>query len=145
MDTPVVLIVAAVVVAVLVAVVVARRRSDVVVVPPRPPHGAGSGDEVSNLLARGNKIGAIKLVRERTGLGLKEAKDYVEALEAGQAPSMTIPPAPAPTAAGPPTPELEQAARALRAQGNTIGAIKLVRDHTGWGLKEAKDYVDGLR
>jgi hypothetical protein len=30
-------------------------------------------------LRRGNKIDAIKAVREATGLGLKEAKDYVEA------------------------------------------------------------------
>ena len=29
--------------------------------------------------------------------------------------------------------------------GHTISAIKLVRDRTGLGLKEAKDLVDGLR
>jgi hypothetical protein len=33
------------------------------------------------LAERGNKIGAIKRVRDITGMGLKEAKDYVEALE----------------------------------------------------------------
>ncbi len=33
-----------------------------------------------------NKIPAIKLVRERTGLGLKEAKDYVEAWQAKNCP-----------------------------------------------------------
>jgi ribosomal protein L7/L12 len=32
-------------------------------------------------LAAGQKIEAIRLYRERTGLGLKEAKDAVEALE----------------------------------------------------------------
>jgi large subunit ribosomal protein L7/L12 len=36
-------------------------------------------------LAAGHKIEAIKLYRERTGLGLKEAKDAVEALERGDA------------------------------------------------------------
>ena len=36
--------------------------------------------EVRDLVARGNKIEAIKVYRERTGLGLKEAKDAVEAL-----------------------------------------------------------------
>ncbi|MBO9575853.1 MAG: ribosomal protein L7/L12 [Sphingobium sp.] len=36
--------------------------------------------QVRALLADGNKIDAIKLVRETTGLGLKEAKDFVEAL-----------------------------------------------------------------
>lgn len=35
-------------------------------------------------------------------------------------------------------------ARALKAQGNAIAAIKLVREATHWGLKEAKDYVDRL-
>ena len=36
--------------------------------------------EVAAALARGNKIEAIKLVRQDTGLGLAEAKDLVEAL-----------------------------------------------------------------
>lgn len=35
-------------------------------------------DEERSLLLEGNKIQAIKRVRERTGLGLKEAKDLVE-------------------------------------------------------------------
>ena len=36
--------------------------------------------EVRALTAQGNKIQAIKLYREATGLGLKEAKDVVESL-----------------------------------------------------------------
>ena len=51
-----------------------------------PTHGAvsQSGEaailvpEIRAALARGQKIEAIRLVRERTGLGLKEAKDLVE-------------------------------------------------------------------
>jgi ribosomal protein L7/L12 len=39
--------------------------------------------EIQDLLRRGNKIEAIKLYREQTGLGLKEAKDAVEAIERG--------------------------------------------------------------
>ncbi len=39
-------------------------------------------DEVRRLLAAGRKINAIKFVREKNGMGLKEAKDYVEAIEA---------------------------------------------------------------
>jgi ribosomal protein L7/L12 len=38
--------------------------------------------EVGKFLERGEKIQAIKFYRERTGVGLKEAKDEVEALEA---------------------------------------------------------------
>ena len=37
--------------------------------------------EIVNLLRQGRKIEAIKIYRERTKLGLKEAKDAVEALE----------------------------------------------------------------
>src|SRR5690349_3036097 len=36
--------------------------------------------ELRDMVARGQKIEAIKRVRELTGLGLKEAKDYVELL-----------------------------------------------------------------
>jgi hypothetical protein len=41
--------------------------------------------EVERLAAAGRKLEAIKLVRERAGLGLKEAKAFVEALERGLA------------------------------------------------------------
>ncbi|WP_102194104.1 ribosomal protein L7/L12 [Microbacterium aurantiacum] len=40
--------------------------------------------EVDRLIAANQKITAIKLVRERTGLGLKEAKDLVEARGSGR-------------------------------------------------------------
>jgi ribosomal protein L7/L12 len=36
--------------------------------------------EVRALIRRGDLIGAIKLYREKTGLGLKESKDAVEAM-----------------------------------------------------------------
>lgn len=35
-------------------------------------------------------------------------------------------------------------ARSIRDQGHTIAAIKYVREQTGMGLKEAKDYVEAL-
>jgi ribosomal protein L7/L12 len=38
--------------------------------------------EVLEALRRGDKIGAIKCYREATGVGLKEAKDFVEELQA---------------------------------------------------------------
>ena len=37
--------------------------------------------EVERLARAGKKIDAIKLVRERAGLGLKEAKEFVEGLD----------------------------------------------------------------
>ena len=50
--------------------------------PAQPPSGPLMIPEVdvdvARILARGNKIEAIKLARDKYGLGLKEAKDYVE-------------------------------------------------------------------
>jgi ribosomal protein L7/L12 len=108
---------------------------------PAPLPGApaqGGMEEVHALAAAGNKLGAVKRVRELTGLGLKEAKDLVDALAA---------PAPLPGAA-PAAPTLSAAERAelqaILARGNPIEAIKRVRELTGLGLKEAKDLVDRL-
>jgi ribosomal protein L7/L12 len=53
---------------------------------PREASAEGEPDEsekeLVNLLADGKKIEAIKIYRQRTGVGLKEAKDAVEALGA---------------------------------------------------------------
>jgi ribosomal protein L7/L12 len=141
-----VIIGAILVAAVLVVVLVLwlRRGQDIVVVPPVPPAQPG-GDvptEVQALLAQGQKIEAIKRVRELTGLGLKEAKDYVEGVERGVVPTGTSPQSP-PMDGDPRT--VEEEARQLLATGNAIAAIKRVRELTGLGLKEAKDYVDALQ
>lgn len=45
-----------------------------------PPRGAGSDGDVQRLMLAGHKIAAIKLHREIHGVGLKEAKEAVEAL-----------------------------------------------------------------
>jgi len=45
------------------------------------PGAAASQAAILDLLARGQKIPAIKLYRQQTGAGLKEAKDAVEAME----------------------------------------------------------------
>jgi hypothetical protein len=46
---------------------------------PEPAAAAGLSEEVKRLADAGDKIGAIKLYREQTGLGLKDAKDAVDA------------------------------------------------------------------
>jgi len=38
-------------------------------------------DEIKNLLRKGQTISAIKIYRERTNCGLREAKDAVESIE----------------------------------------------------------------
>jgi ribosomal protein L7/L12 len=89
---------------------------------------------VRSLMDRGLKIEAIKIYRERTGVGLKEAKDAVEALGWGRA-----------AQSGPESDRsLEDELRSLLEQGQRIGAIKLYRERTGVGLREAKDAVEDL-
>ena len=63
---------------------------DMSVSPAVLPRAAASvlPEDVRDALASGNKIEAIKRLREATGLGLKEAKDLVEAHEAGVPVSM---------------------------------------------------------
>jgi ribosomal protein L7/L12 len=93
--------------------------------------------EVRRALAAGNKIAAIKHYREATGLGLKDAKDAVEAIAAGRAaPSLAA--APALVAGG------NQTVLTLLAAGRKIEAIKVYREATGVGLKDAKDAVEAL-
>ncbi|WP_116951526.1 ribosomal protein L7/L12 [Jiangella endophytica] len=107
---------------------------------PAAPSGGGSLDDaVHALLAEGRLIPAVKLVRERTGFGLKDAKDYVERVQAGAAPA-------APAAVSPETvtPEAMAQIQQLIAQGKTIQAVKELRAHTGFGLKQAKDTVDRM-
>ncbi len=41
-----------------------------------------SDPQVQELLGQGRKINAIKLYREQTGVGLKEAKEAIDSLEA---------------------------------------------------------------
>jgi large subunit ribosomal protein L7/L12 len=41
----------------------------------------GSSPEIVDLIRRGEKQEAIKLYREKTGAGLKEAKEFVESLQ----------------------------------------------------------------
>ena len=116
---------------------------------PPPPAGMTTTTTLSpldhhvrKLVAEGEKIEAIKAVREHTGLGLKEAKDYVEAIPNVVPLSQLARPAEAIGRADPEV--MRQQATALVARGKPIDAIKLVRERTGLGLKEAKDYVDAL-
>ena len=48
---------------------------------PLPPPGESTMDDVQRLLSEGHKIAAIKVYREVHGVGLKEAKEAVEALQ----------------------------------------------------------------
>jgi ribosomal protein L7/L12 len=81
------------------------------------------------LLGENQKIMAIKLYRERTGVGLKEAKEAVEAIERGESFPQAV----------------DEALVRLLQQGHKIEAIKLYRQRTGVGLNEAKDAVEAIQ
>ena len=90
--------------------------------------------EIQALLAAGRKIEAIKRYREATGAGLAAAKETVEAIERNE-----------------PLPERKSLDSAFENEivgllegGKKIEAIKLYRERTGVGLKEAKDAVEAV-
>jgi ribosomal protein L7/L12 len=84
------------------------------------------------LLAAGRTIEAIKVYREATGAGLKQAKDAVDGLVRGDG-------LPQPVADAK---DLESTILAMLRRNEKIGAIKLYRDRAGSGLKEAKEAVE---
>lgn len=98
---------------------------------------------VRKLAAEGNKIEAIKAVRDHTGLGLKEAKDYVEAIP-HVAPLANFGHGASAAQDLKDEATMREAAWQLVAQGQKIEAIKLIRENTGWDLKRSKEYADAL-
>jgi len=90
--------------------------------------------DIDLLLQQGRKIEAIKLYRERTGVGLAEAKEAVEAMATGQEPpaGRTIDSA------------WEAELISLLERGQKIEAIKLYRQRHDVGLKGAKEAVEAL-
>jgi ribosomal protein L7/L12 len=93
--------------------------------------------EVAELVSQGHKIEAIKLYRERTGTGLKEAKDAVEAVERGE--PLALPGSHVSPGMGTDADLID-----LLRRGQKIEAIKLYRERTGTGLREAKEAVERL-
>ena len=112
--------------------------------------------EIDRLVASGQKIHAIKLYRDRSGVGLKEAKDRIDhwsvsttaphlaaVSNATAVHSSIIPAAPTVSSvrAALPAPVASDI-DGLVAGGAKIAAIKTLREHTGLGLKESKDLIE---
>jgi hypothetical protein len=57
-----------------------ERKVDLILTHLGLDPAQGVNAQVVELMKAGQKIQAIKLYREQTGVGLKEAKDYVESL-----------------------------------------------------------------
>ena len=94
-------------------------------------------NEVTRWLRAGQKIRAVKVYREMTGMGLREAKEAIEAMERGEQPSTSA------RAAGQYPADIVAQIEALIPH-QKIMAIKLYREHTGVGLKTAKDTVEAI-
>lgn len=92
--------------------------------------------ELKALLAAGQKIEAIRIFREKTGVGLAEAKSAIEAIADGHSLSGPV------VSRTEPEDLTELVLEACRI--SKIEAIKRVRARTGLGLKEAKDLVDRI-
>jgi ribosomal protein L7/L12 len=133
----------------------ARRAGSTEAPVATPGDGTGSpGDdgavgraalvaEVQALMRAGKVIGAVKLMRERTGLSLADAKAAVDEVDrSGQLPARLGPPTAADQLVA--QPDLEAQLRHLKQRGRTIEAIKLLRSRTGISLRAAKQAVDRL-
>jgi ribosomal protein L7/L12 len=78
---------------------------------------------------RGELIEAIKITREATGLGLKEAKDAVDAYVQGRKPVL-------------PRGSIPTGAIVFLQEGRLVDAVRLTRQAGGLQLKEAYDAVN---
>ncbi|TDE12255.1 ribosomal protein L7/L12 [Jiangella asiatica] len=135
-------------------VVIVRGRAEAVAGPavqttatsPAAAVEHGDSDEadldasVRRLVGQGHRIQAIKVVRERTRLDLARAKSYVDRIADGASPAQSPPSAPEDRISA----DAMARVQALAAQGKIIPAVKELRQHTGLGLREAKDLVDRM-
>lgn len=109
---------------------------------PRPRLPADTRREIADLVHAGRKIQAIKLVRQRLGVDLADAKDIVDATvghDGSHPPQPPTSPAPATT-----RPDLAQRARRLARQQRSGEAIELVAAETGMSLVDAARFVESL-
>lgn len=91
-------------------------------------------EEVLGHIRKGHTIHAIKVVREHTGMGLVEAKNLAEAIEAGRW-------SPAGTADGQ---SLADRTRELLALDRVADAVLLVAKETGMSEDEASRFIGAL-
>jgi ribosomal protein L7/L12 len=95
--------------------------------------------KVIECLEKNQKIHAVKVLVDETGLGLKESKNLIDGIEdflRGNTLSTN------PSENSSSQDQIEQEVKQLLAQNRKIEAVKYVKETTGLGLKESKDYVD---
>ena len=95
-------------------------------------------DNVLSALAKGDKMQAVRLLREQTGLGLHEAKAAVESYVPNEDGHDSHRAFHHSTASG----DLPHRVVAAWQRGHKVDAVRLLREQTGLGLKEAKDTLE---
>ena len=100
-------------------------------------------DQVRKLVASGRTIEAIKLLREVTGLSLKEAKEAVDRCAQGGSLDIAEDLA-AHRAALHDGAQVDGEIKALLESGRKIEAIKLMRERSGLDLATAKNIIDSM-
>ncbi|GAA2367826.1 hypothetical protein GCM10010404_22870 [Nonomuraea africana] len=121
----------------------ARARTPNPLITPRTP--AELEHHLQALVDQGKPILAIKILREHTGLSLKDAKTAVDGMRAGHRlidhPAMARLPQPQPRAH---QPDLATRVRRLKADGRAEQAVHLVIGETGMSQSEAQTFVQAL-
>lgn len=114
------------------------RISPQPVIDPTPGTELTLYDRVKSLLRQGNRIEAVKAYREDTGASLSEAHDAVDRIERSMNGTQEA------DLDREPAGDLRGRVIDLLREGRKIEAIKIYRDATGEGLKEAKDAVEAI-
>jgi ribosomal protein L7/L12 len=102
---------------------------------------ATEGDVVS-MLQQGRKRDAVRIYREQTGAGWREATDAVQALE--RTDNLPAASKHVASAAAAVDADLKADLWALLQSGQTFEAVKLYRERTGSTLRTAKDTVEAV-
>jgi ribosomal protein L7/L12 len=102
--------------------------------------GPGDVAHITQLLRERQKITAIQYFQDKVGGSLGDAKEAIEAIEAGLRDASAPPPPPAAASSGPDMAEIQ----ALVKSGQKIEAVKRYHRLTGVGLKQALTVIEGI-
>jgi ribosomal protein L7/L12 len=91
-------------------------------------------EHICQLMAQGKQMAAIKLVQQQNNWSLQEARFYVQ--QVAKSASLAEP------VARSLSPTVQLQVQQLLDNHQKVTAIKLVRESTGWNLRQAKDYVE---
>ena len=99
-------------------------------------------EKIREKLSDGRPIEAIKILREQTGLGLKEAKDVIDGMANGR--PMILPASNSESISADVNDFSNERIKALLRQGKKIEAIKELREASGLGLAEATTEIQRI-